>query len=125
MLVKSTKEKLKWKKNKPKTREDPSVVEEMAFRTWSRDLEQTVLEFENVISEVKQQREKLCEIELQKAKNKETEIEEEKRRKRYDEEIALEEAKLEMKWKFEKGLEEAKTKSASQCNSAKLTNLVI
>ena len=67
-----------------------------------RDLEKTVLEFENVISEVKQQREKLCEIELQKAKNKETEIEEEKRRKRYDEEIALEEAKLEMKRKFEK-----------------------
>ena len=71
-------------------------------RTWSRDLEQTVLEFENVISEVKQQGVKLCEIELQKAKNKETEIEEEKRRKRYDEEIALEEAKLEMKRKFEK-----------------------
>jgi hypothetical protein len=93
--------------------DDPTEV-----RTWSRDFEQTVLEFENVISEVKQQREKLCEIELQKAKNKETEIEEEKRRKRYDEEIALEEAKLEMKRKFEKGLEEAKTKSASQCNSA-------
>jgi hypothetical protein len=51
---------------------------------------------------VKQQGVKLCEIELQKAKNKETEIEEEKRRKRYDEEIALEEAKLEMKRKFEK-----------------------
>ena len=66
-----------------------------------------------------------CEKELQKAKNKETEIEEEKRRKRYDEEIALEEAKLEMKRKFEKGLEEAKTKSASQCNSAKLPKLVI
>ncbi|CAB4038572.1 Hypothetical predicted protein [Paramuricea clavata] len=38
---------------------DPTEV-----RTWSRDLEQTVLEFENVISEVKQQREKLCVIEL-------------------------------------------------------------
>ena len=100
--------------------DDPTEV-----RTWSRDLEQTVLEFENVISEVKQHREKLCEIELQKAKNKETEIVEEKRRKRYDEEIALEEAKLEMKRKFEKGLEEAKTKSASQCNSAKLPKLVI
>jgi hypothetical protein len=58
--------------------------------------------------------------------SEETEIEEEKRRKRYDEEMALEEAKLAaMKRKFEKGLVEAKTKSASQCNSAKLPKLDI
>ncbi|XP_028405771.1 uncharacterized protein LOC114528347 [Dendronephthya gigantea] len=92
-------------------------------RTWSRDLEQTVLEFENVISEVKQQSEKLCEIELQKAKDKERGIEKEKRRKRYEEEMAFKEAKLELKRKFKKGLEEVKMKSASQCNSAKLPKL--
>ncbi|XP_028418109.1 uncharacterized protein LOC114543229 [Dendronephthya gigantea] len=74
---------------------------------------------------MKQQSEKLREIELQKAEDKDGGIEEEKRRKRYEEEMALEGAKLEMKRKFERGLEEVKMKSASQCNSAKLPKLVI
>ena len=53
------------------------------------DLEHKVVEFANVISKVKQQGEKLCEIELQKAEDKEREIEEEKHRKHHDEEMAL------------------------------------
>ena len=86
---------------------EPSEV-----RKWSHDLDQKILQFENIIEKVRAQGEEPYGIETQKAKGKEREIEEEKRRNWYEKEMALEEAKLEMKRKFEKGLEEAKMKSA-------------
>jgi predicted nucleic acid-binding Zn-ribbon protein len=52
-LIKEVHE-LKVQRERIEKGDDPTEV-----RTWSRDLEQTVLQFENVISEVKQQREKL------------------------------------------------------------------
>lgn len=73
-----------------------------------------------------QQSEALVAIKFQNTKKEKEEIEEQWRRKRYEEEKKLEEDKLKMKLKFLKGLKEGKitSVSSSKSTSAKLPELV-
>ena len=61
---------------------------------------------------------------LLEAKREEEKVEEEKRKRRFEEELKLEEARMEIKREFEKKLEEDKSKSAKE-SGAKLPKLTI
>ena len=93
-------------------------------RKWSLEIEKQVAEYEQVTEDVKRTVKSLRDEALLEAKWEEEKVEEEKRKRRFEEELKLEEARMEIKREFEKKLEEDKSKSAKE-SGAKLPKLTI
>ena len=92
-------------------------------RKWSVQVEKQVAEYEQVSEGVKRMVKCPRDEALLEAKWEEK-VEEEKRKRRFEEELKLEEARMEIKREFEKKLEEDKSKSAKE-SGAKLPKLTI
>ena len=75
-------------------------------RKWSLEIENQVAEYERVTEDVKRTVKSLRDEALLEAKWEEEKVEEEKRKRRFEEELKLEEARMEIKREFEKKLEE-------------------
>ena len=94
------------------------------MRKWSLEIEKQVAEYEQVTEDVKRTVKSLRDEALLEAKWEEEKVEEEKRKRRFEEELKLEEARMEIKREFEKKLEEDKSKSAKE-SGAKLPKLTM